>query len=172
MAWGDFLELVGPKTRNMIRKATRAGYSGDVFQHNDHLKEIDEINTSLPVRAGRPMADSYTKAAEEIGWSDDECQLHSTTYVGVFLSGDVDRTLVAYCQLAVCGELAIANRFIGHGDHLRAGVMNILIQHVVHWCWSFGVRRVNYLTMPSATTGIEAWKRHNGFRPIETSFVV
>lgn len=159
MTADGYLQQVGAKTRNMIRKADKRGYVAGVFDYNDFLDDVYSVNTSKKFRAGRRMTKSY----QERPWPvrvDNSCSSHRLVYVGVFKDG----RLVAYAKVVIVGEVAVLDRFIGHGDNLRDGVMNLLLYAVVCYCVSVGVYWVNYLTMESASKGIEDFKRHAGFR--------
>ena len=121
-----FLHLVGPKTRNMIRKADVAGYTFAPFRWNDHLDEIHAINTSKARRDGAPMRGWYAQpvaprfhtAAEE----------ERQRLLGGFRS---DGTLCAYALVILCGDFAVMAHCIGHAEDLAHGVMNALVAEVV-----------------------------------------
>src|SRR5208337_3108174 len=56
---GEYLKEIGPKTRNMIRKAEQKGYEFKEFNWNDHLDEIYEINISKDARQSESMRGWY-----------------------------------------------------------------------------------------------------------------
>lgn len=163
----DYSQLIGPKGRNMLRKAQRRGYSYGEVDFNHYLRDVHEVNTSMPVRSGRPMSAAYAEYPLPVTVSDD-CPRHTDVFVG----GLKDGKLMAYCWLVLCGEAAIINRIIGHRDALPDGVMNGLVAALVAACQGRSVRWINYLTIESATEGLSAFKRHVGFRPTETRFVL
>lgn len=163
----EYLANVGAKTRNMIRKAERRDYRYDEFAHNDHLDAMHDINVSLAVRQGKPMTASYLEHPRAVDL-DQHCQRHRKVWIGGFRRG----TLLAYCQLVLCGDLAIVNRIIGHGDALKDGVMNGLVRALNAYCDDLNrlevadPRWINYLTM-DCRPSLAAFKRHSGFRPME-----
>ncbi len=158
----DYLDLIGPKSRNMIRKAARSGYMFRRFEWNDRLDDIYQINTSMTARQGRPMTDTYTRRPEDRAYDQsDYSRSHQIRNYGGFKGGH----LVAYCCLHFCGDLAIINQILGHGDHLPFGVMNGLVDFMVQDCLrETSAKYVNYLTMRSATSGLSSFKKHVGFR--------
>lgn len=164
----DYWKAIGTKGRNMVRKSARNDYDCQRFEFNDYLDDVYAINTSKVERQGRPMTSSYTEHPKPVSFVESLCHRHRTVYVGVFK----DERMWAYAQVAVSNDLAVLNRIIGHADALTYGVMNALVYGVEWRAATAGVRFINYLTMPSATEGLEAFKRHVGFRAIETEFTL
>jgi hypothetical protein len=161
----EYMDAIGPKPRNMIRKAHRYGYSYRPFDYNEYSEDVFAINTSKPVRVGGPMKQHYLTPprpyiAQEL------CKEHCVAFLGGF-RGDVLR---AYVRLEVLNELAIINQFIGHGESLRDGVMNGLVHHIVDWCIAAGrVCAINYLGHASEES-LARFKRSTGFRGRATAF--
>lgn len=164
----DYWQEIGTKSRNMVRKAQRRGYVFQSFSYNRHLDDMYEVNTSLPTRGGRPMSASYLQRPEPMKGIDPCLALHHhTIFYGAFA---LDDKLRAYCQLVQCGELGIISRILGHGDCLPDGVMNGLVFNMVTFCRLIGIPWINYLTMESATDGIERFKRSMAFKPVAATF--
>lgn len=158
----DYLKLIGDKSRNMLRKAERAGYAFRPFVTAGYLDDIYAVNTSKDSRQGRPMTEGYLRYPvpfdpEPNGY----CARHRIDNFGCFL-GD---TLVAYCNLVTIGELAVINRIIGHGEHLKNGVMNLLVKGMVEWAIGRypAVRAFDYLTL-DGRSGLDRFKRSVGFQ--------
>lgn len=163
----NYYDLIGAKGRNMIRKANRLGYSFRPYVFNDHLDEMFEINTSMKERGGIPMTHSYRVPLQPVDQRT-YCLHHAQLYIGALKDG----RLRAYSYLIVCGELAVVNRFIGHGGALKDGVMNGLMAKLVEVASIAGARQLNYLHVGSRTEGLTNFKRHAGFRPVEVKFVL
>jgi hypothetical protein len=49
----DYLKIIGPKLRKMIRKAEKSGYVPESFIWNDCLDDIYAIHTSSKTRQGK-----------------------------------------------------------------------------------------------------------------------
>src|ERR1043166_2031830 len=61
----DYMDRVGGKSRNMVRKAERL-YEYRHFVYNDYLAEIKSVNSSKRARQGRAMTGWYTRDPEPV----------------------------------------------------------------------------------------------------------
>jgi hypothetical protein len=85
-----------------------------------------------------------------------------------------DERLVAYIDLVRFGSFALYSMIIGHGEHLRAGVVGALHATIVRegtdgrgW-GSYGVLGLSalvYAGMYQGGEGLTAWKRRALFEP-------
>lgn len=155
----EYLKSVGPKTRNMIRKAEKAGYHFGELNWNDHLDEIFEINTSKEVRSAGEMRGWYREPVQPRYHSNEE-QCYQK-YYGIFKEG----RLWAYLNLVLCGDFAYFKHFLGHADHLKSGIMNYLVSRTV---WEYvrhaHVKWLSYGMYPAGSTGSTIdFRRHAGF---------
>ena len=152
-----FLDRVGPKTRNMIAKATRRGYTYAEFSWNDWLDDIHAINTSQASRAGGLMSGWYVKPVERRFFTAD--QASKVRVIGGFRDG----RLRAYAFLVACGDFIFVKHSIGHAEDLPSGVMNGLVFAMVEH--SIGrVRYIEYGGMRLRNpAGLSQFKQHNGF---------
>lgn len=164
----DYFDIVNTKTRNMVRKAKKLNYITGLFRYNQHLDDMYEINRSSAVRQGQPMSRAYFNKLAPIAEIENPCPIHEQIYVGVF----DEHKLVAYCWLAICNDVAIINRILGHADHLKNGIMNLLFYGISSWCQNKHVHWVNYRTMESTTNGLEKFKKHVGFKPVPVRILV
>ncbi len=161
-----YLAQIGDKSRNMIRKAQRAGYVHRDVDPNDYLDDILAIRTSDPLRQGKEIPD-YFKVRPTSAYDqpfNSSCAYHGDAFFGVFKE---DR-LVAYATIFFYGELGQVNHILGHKDHLNEGVMNLLVSSMVasiiaNRPW---VRAINYLYREhDVQTGIGLFKKSMGFHP-------
>jgi hypothetical protein len=140
-----------------VRRASRLGYTVAVYDPDEHRSEILAVNRSLPERQGRPIESWYldADAAYEAGPHVD--------YLGVFKDGAV----TGYCELQNAGEIASVNRIMGHGDHLRAGIMFLLGAGIVEHLKAARpeTRYLVYDMFFGASDGLREFKSHLGFRP-------
>jgi hypothetical protein len=162
-----YLEKIGDKSRNMIRKAQRLGYSYKPVDPEQYLDDIWAIRTSDPVRQGKPIPDYFKVRPTHLF---DEhfkggCERHGEHFYGLFL----DEKLIAYSTIYFYGQLAQVNHILGHKDHLKEGVMNLLVSELVgniitHRPW---VRAINYLypDVVRADGGVGMFKKSIGFYP-------
>ncbi len=159
-----FLDRVGPKTRNMILKASRRGYSYAEFSWNDRLDDIYAINTSRVSRAGGAMTGWYVEPVEPRTFTAD--QASRVRVIGGFKDG----RLRAYAFLVVCGDFVFLQHCIGHADDLSSGVMNGLVFAVVQSTVG-DARFVEFGSVRLRDAGgLSGFKRHNGFEARAVAF--
>ena len=154
----EYLAAVGPKTRNMIRKAERQGYEYKEFVWNDHLDEIFEINTSKEVRQSAPMRGWYTEPVQPRYHSTEE--LRYRKYYGAFKDGK----LHAYLHVVLCGNFAFFRHFMGHAQHLTYGIMNGLVSYAVHeHIGDPKIRWLKYGDLSRESSSMHSFRKHAGF---------
>jgi hypothetical protein len=156
----EYLKFIGPKSRNMIRKAEKSGYVPGNFIWNDCLDDIYAINTSSKTRQGRQMDKNYRDYPKPIDEVD--TREYKLKHIGVFRNGKV----MAYIELAIYGNFATTRRILGNMEDLKFGVMNLLFKEVVNYGITDNAFRVlNYLTMENQkTNSLSAFKYRVGFR--------
>jgi hypothetical protein len=155
-----YLDAIGAKSRNMLRKLEREGYRTGPLDYNAHLDDLHAINTSKPVRSGGPMTEAYLQPLKPIGELVDACPRHRSVYVAAFRG---ERAL-GYARLVLVNELAVIDQILGHADALPHGVMNGLVRELVDVARDAGcVRAINYLTLRSSTASLDRFKRSVGF---------
>jgi hypothetical protein len=142
------------------RKALARGYVFGAIDRNEFIDDIHVINTSQPIRQGRPM---------DAGYSDK--QLHyedvpSFRYYGVQAA---DGRLVAYCNVGIYGDFAATDRLLS--DRNSNGAMYLLLTEIV--CQLIAEGRLRYLmydTYLGAQPGLREFKRKLGFRPYRVHY--
>jgi hypothetical protein len=149
--------------RQKIRRAEKLGYTFSRIEHDEHLDEIFEINTSKAERQGREMKQSYQERPAPRGILGDEqrCPRHREDWFGVFTD---DGTLVAYASVPLHGEMMLISIILGHGDHMENGIMNLLVFETVKWHRArSGTEYAVYHLHDSGTEGLQFFKRKMGF---------
>jgi len=143
--------------RRRVRRASRLGYSVELFDTVERQPDLLAIHASLPERQGRPIAADYLDpdARPREGPNVD--------HLGVVLDG----TVVAYTRLDYVGDIAGLGRVMGHGDHLANGVMFLLMSGIVGHVKSTRpqARYLFYDMFFGAPDGLRAFKTHAGFQP-------
>ncbi len=131
-----------------IGRAERLGYYVKPFAFGQHVPDIVAIHGSKALRDNRPIKGRYYHLSlEELGGapkahvaiSPPICPQHNTTHWGVFRREDgyrqgnvqTDEQLVGYIELRRLGNSAWYSRIMGHGDHLKQGVMYLLHYRLV-----------------------------------------
>jgi hypothetical protein len=163
----EYHAKIGDKSRNMIRKAQRLGYTYQEVDPDQYLDDVLAIRLSDPIRQGKPIPE-YFKVRPTTIYDRNflgGCDRHGERFYGIFLKG----RLVAYSTLYCYGELAQINHLLGHKEHLPEGVMNLLFSEMVGSIISKQpwIKAINYLYMGAvhADKGLGMFKRSMGFAP-------
>lgn len=144
--------------RKRADRAARLGYQFAEIDRSRFNDDIHEINLSLPERQGRPMTAGYTERHNHGPLPDYPCDRHRVHTYGV-LQGE---RLRAYLSLYRCGELGLVSMILGHGAHLDAGIMYLLIAGVIaDQVPHMGV--LYYNSHASGTDGLRWMKERVGF---------
>jgi len=155
----EYLKLIGAKSRNMNKKAQKSGIKCRIFNWNEYLDDIYEINRSSSVRQGREMDSSYKEYPKKVKKQDSDD--FRVIYIGAFK----DEKLVGYIELYIYGNFAMINRILGHKEYLKFGIMNLLMKTCVEYSIDNGVEYINYLTMMNRNNNsLSAFKYRVGFR--------
>ncbi len=162
----SFEEYLRGRDRQALRtnrnRSLSAGYSFRDFSPVERLDEMVEVNRSLPVRQGRPIAASYIERQQLASYFEG-----IPSVFGVF---NAEGRLRAYAHVPVCGEVGDVVRLLGHGEDLDHGVMYLLlsevIRHLIDRKNRLGFPRwVMYDTFLGASPGLRYFKERMGFRP-------
>jgi hypothetical protein len=146
------------------KRAEKNGYYYKPFKGSEYTSDILNIHTSIGIRQGKKMDENYLK--KDFQYFDDEWN----QYYGVFYN----QQLVAYVWMYKLGELNIISRIIGHYDHLKNGIMYLLVtmltkdiilrEPVVKW--------VMYDTWFGASDGLKLYKKRLGFKPYKIKWML
>jgi hypothetical protein len=134
---------------NAVRDALRAvnrGYEAKFFRYENFLDDVDQIAISKPIRQGQPLSDDYTRQHELLSYpatlEPERVPTNSLTWLrmfGVFLKKpghcqgphQVDEQCIAYARVRRYGHCLFVNRFIGHSDHFKHGIMHLMHMDLV-----------------------------------------
>jgi len=162
----SFDEYLRGRDRQALRtnrkRAFSEGYTFREFSPAERLDEMVEVNRSLPVRQGKPIAASYVEKQQLVSYF-----AEVPSVFGVF---NAEGRLRAYAHVAVCGEVGDVVRLLGHGEDLDHGVMYLLlseaVRHLIDRKNRLGFPRwVMYDTLLGASPGLRYFKERMGFRP-------
>lgn len=159
-------DVLNATARNLYNRCTRLGYVSRLVsweERNTLLDDIHAINTSAPMRQGRPMSKSYQERPVAFGTGAPACDLHRSELIGCFAP---DGRLVAYITAGHCGTLSASSQIIGHADHLKNGIMYQVWTIFVVRCINLGQQAVVYSRWSDGTDGLRIWKRSVGLKPI------
>ena len=158
-----YFRALGKTARQNIRKAQRCGYEVVRINYNDHLDQIAEINRSAPVRQG-PMPEVFlSRKPEPIPDPPSRTNVHDYVYFAVFKNG----RLAAYGGCLVAGEAMIITIIYGHADHLKDGVVPLLLSGMAAESYNRfpHVRYFIYDKYFGGSDNIRRFKRKFGFLP-------
>jgi hypothetical protein len=158
----EYLQTV--KGRNSAehhaRRARARGYRVIEIDRNHYIDDIHHINTSVEVRQGKTMSESYLNK-----------QHHYVADPNYKYFGTLDVTghLVAYGEVGVWGNFAAFNRVIGVRNN--DGIMHLMVSEIV--CTFIENDDVEYLmydTYFGATPGLKLFKTALGFSPYRARY--
>lgn len=153
--------------RKRADRCERRGYTFRPLAREVHADEIHEINTSTPVRQGRPMSAGYQTKPTGAALPAYPCARHSIRTYGVFAP---DGVLVAYITLYRAGDLVLVSQILGHDAHLENEVMYLLFQGALEQeIGEPGV--VLYNRHDSGTPGLVWFKERMGFEEAEVEWL-
>lgn len=176
------------RNRHRNYKKAKELYTFERFEYSNFVPDIVEINTSKDFRSGGPLKAHYKASVEERGGfpksykpiKESVCNRHERNiFHGIFQNipgykqGTVttNKKLVAYNGIAVCEELAIYSWNIGHGEHLKNGVMTMLTIDTVNFLLNERPF-VKYFVMGNWTDGLhvgpglQEFKKEHMFEPV------
>lgn len=166
-----------------VNKALRFGYFTDVFDVARYAPDMTAVHTSKAVRGGKLLKESYKATADDLRASaiepaGERCPVHRRWFWGVFQDDPghrqdglvTDARLVAYLYLIRSGNFLFYGRIMGHGDHLRNGVMYLLHFSFLESLMSeerHGLRFVFYNAFHSGPKdgSLTKWKQRCLFEP-------
>ena len=156
--------------RQRVRRAQRDGYRFAAIERDAYLDDIFAINTSLPERQGRPMSEAYRQPpAPQGSLPAFGCPRHALRRYGVLRDGH----LYAYAWVYVIGEMCLLSTILGHGDHMRSGIMALLVAESVRDLMAnAGLRYAMYNLHASGTDGLRFFKEQMGFAPYHVTWVM
>lgn len=149
---------------NRYRYGLNHGYRASEVSwevRNLFLDQIHEVNISLGERQGRPMKQNYLDFPT-LASTAPQCPDHFSTFIGAFDESD---KLLGYISANFCGQLAAASQIIGHGDHLKNGVMLVLWAEFIRVCQDRMIDKIVYSRWSDGTPGLRYWKHSVGMVP-------
>lgn len=156
------------------RKAINQGYVGCRLSHPKlFANDIYEVIHSNHLRQGRPIAEMYRYRARDFQFPDYDLYEHPECRdicVGVM---SPEGQLVAYLLGKRVGAHVQYDEIMGHADHLKNRIMQLLHYYFIEQCLREEVipTCLNYgpwysgKNPYSPDTGLNYWKRRMGFQP-------
>ena len=151
-----------PLAKRKLKSATQLKYSYGKMDAISAIDRIMEINGSLPERGGRPMHPLYSDRSK----FEMIARAIGNAHVVRCPAGKV----VAYALVPNIGDLWTFDYVLGHGDHLNAGIMYLLMGNVIQEKFELARTTGNptwimYDTWLGASAGLRQFKAVLGFSP-------
>ena len=161
-AGADYMATVKGRSapEHQARRARSRGYRVVEIDRNDYIDDIHHINTSVEIRQGQTMGESYiTKQTHYV--ADRNYRYYGTL--------DANGRLVAYGEIGLWGNFAAFNRIIGIRNN--DGIMYLLLTEII--CRFIEDGRFQYLmydTYFGASPGMKTFKSAFGFAPYRARY--
>lgn len=142
------------------RKAMSRGYRVVEIDRNDFVEDIHEINTSLDVRQGRPMAEAYRQK---------QTQFHPEKNYKYFGVLNAAGKLTAYGDIGLFGNFVAFDRLLGLRNN--DGAMHLMVTEII--CRTIESHAYGYLmydTFFGASPGLRTFKTMLGFEPYRAKY--
>lgn len=144
------------------RRARSRGYRVVEIERNEYVDDIHHINTSVDVRQGKAMSNTYlTKQHHYV--ADQNYKYYGTL--------DAGGRLVAYGEVGLWGNFAAFNRVIGIRNN--DGIMHLMVSEII--CGLIENGEVDYLmydTYFGASPGLKMFKVALGFAPYRARYTL
>jgi hypothetical protein len=151
-----WLESVGKKTRNMVRKAEKSGVRTEVVEPNEKLAEgIWKIYNETPIRQERAFP-HYGEPLQVI--KKGVLSAHDCTFIGAFFQDE----LAGFIQLVHGDKIAIVSQILSLQKHSDKAVNNALVAKAVEVCTTEKVGWLMYGRMGNHPS-LDKFKQNNGF---------
>jgi hypothetical protein len=151
---------IGPKTRNLIRKAEKKGvHVRSVPFTDDLVKGIKTIFDETPIRQGKPFW-HYKKAFETVKHEMSD-RLDRAEFIGAYF----DKELIGFIKLLYADKYADMVEILSKLEHRDKSPTNALLAKAVEIC---SERKLPYLVYAHWAHGsLGDFKRNNGFQKID-----
>jgi len=158
-SFNEWLEKIGKKTRNMIRKAEKCGIIVEVAEPSDKLAEgIWRIYNETPIRQERAFSHfgSSLESVKDMVFSAKNC---------TFISAYVEDELAGFIQLVYGDNLVITTQILSLQKHWDKSVNNAMLAKAVEICAKNNHEWLMYGRMGKGSNhpSLDKFKENNGF---------
>jgi hypothetical protein len=154
--YSDWLESIGKKTRNMVRKAEKSGVTTQVVEPTEKLAAgIWKIYNETPIRQGRafPHYGEPLQNTVNIVLSTRNCN-----WIGAYLQGE----LVGFIQLVYGDNIVIISQILSLQKFWDKAVNNALVAKAIEVCSAKQVQWIMYGRMGNHPS-LDSFKQSNSF---------
>jgi hypothetical protein len=159
-SYKQWWESIGKKTRNMIRKAEKAGIKADFTEPDEELAEaVWTIYNETPIRQGRAFP-HYGITLDSVK-RDVLAAPNSTCIVAYY-----ENHIVGFLQMIHGDSLTIISQILSLQAHWDKAVNNALIAKAIEHCTNNHIRWIMYGRIGNHPT-LDVFKKNNGFAKLE-----
>ena len=151
-----WFNIVGKKTRNMVRKAEKSGVKVNVVELSAQLVEgIWKIYNETPIRQSRAFH-HYGESLKSVG--DNMAMAKKSTFIGAYLEDE----LIGFIQIIYGDQIAIISQILSLQEHWDKSLNNALLAKAVEICAENGNRWLMYGRIGNHPS-LDKFKESNGF---------
>jgi hypothetical protein len=155
-AYSEWWEKIGKKTRNMVRKAEKAGVRTEVVEPSEKLAEgIWKIYNETPIRQERAFP-HYGLSLQSVRTG--VLPTRNSTFIGAFFQDE----LAGFVQLVNGDNIAIVSQILALQKYGDKAVNNVLLAKAVEVTASKQVQWLMYGRMGNHPS-LDSFKQSNGF---------
>jgi hypothetical protein len=152
----EWLESVGKKTRNMVRKAEKAGVKVEVLTSSDQLAEgMWKIYNETPIRQGRAFS-HYGVNLHEVR------RIVYLSTNSTFIAASLEGEVVGFIQLVTGDQIVVMAQILSMQKHWDKALNNALIAKAVEVCSASNAPWLMYGRMGNHPS-LDSFKESNGF---------
>ena len=154
--YNSWLQAIGKKTRNMVRKAEKIGVKVAVIEPSEKLAEgIWKIYNETPIRQERAFA-HYGESLQTVAGN--MFAAKNNTFIGAFLEDE----LVGFIQILYGDQIAILSNILSLQKYWDKALNNAMLAKAVEVCLSKGQRWLMYGRIGNHPS-LDKFKENNGF---------
>ncbi len=154
--YNNWWQAIGKKTRNMVRKAEKAGVKIEVVEPSDKLAEgIWKIYNETPIRQDRAFSHYGAPLSSIIR---DMHTAKNNIYIGAYLGDE----LVGFIQILFGDNIAIISNILSLQQHWDKALNNALLAKAVEVCAAKNQRWLMYGRIGNHPS-LDRFKDNNGF---------
>ncbi len=155
-SYKEWLEKIGKKTRNMVRKAEKSGIKMEIAEPDEKFAEgVWKIYNETPIRQERGFP-HYGVSLQTV--TRDILASQNCTFIGAYLQEE----LVGLIQLVHGNNISIISQILSMQKHWDKAVNNALIAKAVEVCADKGIQWLMYGRMGNHPS-LDRFKINNGF---------
>ncbi len=158
--YSTWLETVGKKTRNMVRKAEKTGVKTLAVKPDERTtREMWSIYNETPFRQGAGFP-HYGITLDTVKANVNAYP--NATFIGAYLNDE----LIGFIRLLHGKDLTYIDQILSLQKHMDKAVNNALIAKAIEYCASNSIRWLMYGRMGNHPT-LDTFKQNNGFKELK-----